>query len=325
MRVGLVLGAGGRVGAAYLAGVLTALEIDFGFDARTADVVIGTSAGSLVAAALRAGVPPTDLAAWAVGAPRSPAGAALPELADEVEFPPVSLRQFLRAPRVPSWSWVMRAARAPWRVDLMRSYLLHLPHGTNDLKPHLDWLDLHYGDRWPDDQMWLVAADARSGARRVIGRSVVGIDVRDAVAASCAVPGYFAPVRVGGHVLVDGGVVSTTNADLLARHDEAIDLAIVIAPMSTSAPSRRPDPVSFMRRNIRHQVDSEVQRLARAGIDTVRIEPGAEVAALAGFDFMAADHDSEIVRAAMFETAARLRREPLLPLLDLRHAARAVA
>lgn len=319
-----MLGAGGRIGAAYLAGALTALEIDLGFDARTADVVVGTSAGSLAAAALRAGVPPSDLAAWAVGATRSPAGAPLPELPDEVDLPAVTLRQFLRAPRVPSWSWLLRAARAPWRVDLLRSYLLHLPHGTNDLKPHLDWLDLHFGDRWPERETWLVAADARSGARRVIGRSVRDITVRDAVAASCAVPGYFAPVRVNGHVLVDGGVVSTTNADLLARHDERIDLAIVIAPMSTAAPSRRPDPLSFMRRTIRNQVDVEVRRLHAAGIDVVRIEPGIETTSLAGFDFMTGDHDAEIVRAAVLETGARLRDDPLRPQLDRRHV-RAVA
>ena len=67
-RVGLVLGAGGIVGQAYHAGVLAALEVDLGWDARSADVIVGTSAGSVMGTALRMGLAATDLAAWAVGA-----------------------------------------------------------------------------------------------------------------------------------------------------------------------------------------------------------------------------------------------------------------
>ena len=70
-RIGLVLDAGGTVGQAYHAGVLAALEHDLGWDPRTADVVLGTSAGSVTGTLLKLGVPPSDLAAWAVQAPLS--------------------------------------------------------------------------------------------------------------------------------------------------------------------------------------------------------------------------------------------------------------
>ena len=70
-RIGLVLGAGGIVGQAYHAGVLAALEHDLGWDPRTADVIVGSSAGSLTGALLRLGVPASDLAAYAVEAPLS--------------------------------------------------------------------------------------------------------------------------------------------------------------------------------------------------------------------------------------------------------------
>ena len=70
-RVGLVLGAGGVVGQAYHAGVLAALENDFGFDPRKADVIVGTSAGSITGTLLRLGVKAEDLAAWTVKAPLS--------------------------------------------------------------------------------------------------------------------------------------------------------------------------------------------------------------------------------------------------------------
>src|SRR5688572_7193672 len=67
-RIGLVLGAGGIVGQAYHAGVLAALQLDLGWDARTTDVIVGSSAGSLTGALLRLGVPASDLAAYAVEA-----------------------------------------------------------------------------------------------------------------------------------------------------------------------------------------------------------------------------------------------------------------
>ena len=75
--VGLVLGAGGVVGQAYQAGVLAALEREAHFDARDADIIVGTSAGSVTGAALRVGVPATDLAASTYGRPTSAQGGAL--------------------------------------------------------------------------------------------------------------------------------------------------------------------------------------------------------------------------------------------------------
>jgi len=65
-RIALVLGAGGVIGQAYHAGVLSALAEHAGFDAREADVIVGTSAGSITGTVLRLGVSPRDLAAWAV-------------------------------------------------------------------------------------------------------------------------------------------------------------------------------------------------------------------------------------------------------------------
>ena len=54
-RIGLVLGAGGVIGHAFHAGVLAALADDTGWDPRRADVIVGTSAGSIAGALLRAG------------------------------------------------------------------------------------------------------------------------------------------------------------------------------------------------------------------------------------------------------------------------------
>ena len=74
-RIGLVLGAGGVTGGAFHAGVLAALAEGTGWDPRRAEIVVGTSAGSVTAAALRAGLPAADLAARAEGRPLSAEGA----------------------------------------------------------------------------------------------------------------------------------------------------------------------------------------------------------------------------------------------------------
>ena len=99
-RVGLVLGGGGVVGQAYHSAVLAVLEHDFGFDARTCDMIVGTSAGSITGTLVRLGVSAEDLAAWTVKAPlsddgdvmRHVAATAVPELApgDYVVATPLS-------------------------------------------------------------------------------------------------------------------------------------------------------------------------------------------------------------------------------------------
>src|SRR5262245_65430515 len=76
-RVGLVLGAGGAVGHAFHAGVLAALEHERNWKPDSADVIVGTSAGSVVAALIRAGCSAADLANASLGEPLSPAGRAL--------------------------------------------------------------------------------------------------------------------------------------------------------------------------------------------------------------------------------------------------------
>src|SRR3954462_11873337 len=103
-RIGLVLGAGGVVGQAFHAGVLAALEHDLGWDPRTADLIVGSSAGSDTGTRLRLGVPAPDLAAWAVEAPLSVEGAPLQEVlgGGPPDFPPFGPADLLRTWRLPS-------------------------------------------------------------------------------------------------------------------------------------------------------------------------------------------------------------------------------
>ena len=82
---------------------------------------------------------------------------------------------------------------------------------------------------WPDRDLWITAIDARSGQFRVFTKAD-GVDLVDAVAASCAVPGIWPPVTIDGERFVDGGMRSTTNLDLAA----GCDPVVVIGPSLVS-------------------------------------------------------------------------------------------
>ena len=97
--------------------------------------------------------------------------------------------------------------------------------------------DALFGDRWPPEPLWIVAVHLDVGHRVVFGGAVVAADpdatVAQAVQASCAVPGYFAPVVVGGERFVDGGVHSTTNADVAAPAADADGIRPTTDPAPT--------------------------------------------------------------------------------------------
>jgi NTE family protein len=297
-----VLGGGGVVGGAYHAGALTALEQDLGWDARTADVIVGTSAGALVGALLRTDVRASDLAAWTVGAPLSPSGHALIDVLERPVFDPISLRMFLRPPRLPHPHAVFAAVRHPLRFDPMRALMTHLADGQRSLSQYVEFL----GEDWRDDDLYICAIRRRDGRRVVFGRDVVpSHGVAAAVAASCAVPGYFAPVVVDGTEYIDGGVKSASNADVLGNR--RLDLVIVVSPMTTALPRPRYTIDRVMRDRCQRDLRRELAMLRARGIPTVVLEPGAEVLTHVTRDLMNEEHVQEIVAAAFLETGQQMR------------------
>jgi NTE family protein len=300
-RVGLVLGAGGTVGGAYHAGVLTALAYDLGWDARDAAVIVGTSAGSVVGALLRRDVPPDDLAAWTVDATLSPAGALLASSRAHPEFDPLTFRHFLRVPRVPNVATLLATVRRPLRFDLLRALMTHLHDGTQALLPHLEFL----GAAWPDAPLYECAVRQSDGRRVVFGRpGAPVVPLPGAIAASCAVPAYFTPVAIDGERYIDGGVASPTNADVLRDLD--LDLVIVVAPMSART-LRMVRPDLPVRVRARGRLDEELRRLPPS-VPVVRFEPGREVLAHIGLDFMAENARREIVAASFIDAGEQVHR-----------------
>jgi NTE family protein len=197
-----VLGSGGIAGIAWETGILYGL----GASALDVDLIIGTSAGSAVAAGLTSGVSlaeaferqttPTE------GAPSGPPMAKLMQIFGAIQsLAPAEARRklgelALSADTISEEEWKQRLGAG--------------------LPSH----------EWPEQKIATVAIEIASGEARVFTKES-GVDMLSAVAASCAVPGIYPPVTIQGKVYMDGGVRTSTNADLVAEYDEIL----VIAPI----------------------------------------------------------------------------------------------
>jgi NTE family protein len=270
-KVGVVLGAGGLTGMAYHAGTLAALA-DAGFDARTAQLVVGTSAGSVMGATLRAGFPPKDLLARATNRPMTAEGQRLASRVGAPGPPPRRPRVALGS-RPASPGLLLRG-----RPGLALAGLL--PAGSFPTDAIVARVRAMADGPWPEAPLWICAVRLSDGKRVVFGRDVVpGVDVGSAVAASSAIPGFFEPVAIGEHRYVDGGTHSPTNADLLAG--EGFDIVVISSPMSgTTATIRRP---SLDTRGLHAlTLATEVRRLRRSGSQVLTFQPTPADAELMG-------------------------------------------
>lgn len=312
MRIALVLGGGGSVGLAYHSAVLSALEIDLGWDARSADLVLGTSAGSIVGVALRAGVPPTDLAALTVGAmTRQTPERILEILEADHSLPTLALTSLLGFPRVPELAIIRQWLRRPWRFDPVRAFASVVPDGSLALDEHLSWVDGSFGSGWPDRELWICAVRQRDLRHVVFGRDRFPRP-SVAVAASCAVPGVFRPVSHEGETFIDGGVRSATNADLLCG--EPVDLAIVVSPMSGHARVRS-GPERLVREASRRRLEFERRALEESGTRVVVVEPGASAQRVMGMNMLRDDDLAGVVREAFLDAGDQLRESGVASLL----------
>ena len=142
-----------------------------------------------------------------------------------------------------------------------------------------------FAGRWPKRSLWICAVDVRTGRRVVFGHpDGPEAPVGSAVAASAAIPGYFAPVLINGRRYVDGGLRSMTNLDLLAG--AGVDLVVVSSPMSHVSLTSWPSVSSPVRQFLRSRLRAEVAALRRTGLPVVVIEPGSRVVASMGLNPM---------------------------------------
>ncbi len=232
ISVGLVLGAGGTAADTWHAGVVAALHDAAGWDARNADLIMGTSAGAITGLCLRAGMPPADLAAQRRGLPMSDEGQAI---IDRVVTPYQEGRSERdwneQGPQSPTM--VARSLWPPWQTRPLHAAVGLLPRGTRTTEALEQRLAELHPEPWPAARFWVPAVRLSDGKRVVFGRDDLLVTAAEAVRASCAVPTLFEPVTLSGQRYVDGGLHSYSNADLMGP--PAFDLVVVSSPMSGTA------------------------------------------------------------------------------------------
>jgi NTE family protein len=215
-RTALVLGGGGITGIAWEVGVLAGLA-EAGVDLSTADLVVGTSAGSVVGAALRSLTPVEELYAAQLEAPE-----------------PAPVARLGRA-TLARYGVAMLLARrddAAFRQRIGRLARTAADHGrTPSEEERRAAITAALGTtEWPDRPLVVTAVDADSGEFTPFTRSS-GVELVAAVGASCAVPGVYPPVTIDGRRYMDGGMRSPANADLAADCDRVV----VVAPLPRGA------------------------------------------------------------------------------------------
>lgn len=299
---GLVLGAGGVLGAAWTIGALAALAEGEGWDPREADALVGTSAGSVLAASLSAGVAVGDLVDHQRG---------LPVPGIEFDHDAQNAVPPLPWPGIGSPRGLMSTALRARHVTPMMALSTVLPRGRGSLEPIGQLVDavVPRGQWSPHPRTWIVALDQDKGRRVAFGRAgAPRAALRDAVMASCAIPGWYTPVRIGTSCYVDGGACSVTSADLLAPL--GLDEVVVLAPMVSLAydrPASVPARVERgLRRVVTRRVLTEVRKLEAAGTRVTLLGPGAQDLAAIGGNMMDPRR-----RRKVFETSLRTSRAAL--------------
>jgi NTE family protein len=307
-RVGLVLGAGGVTGGAFHAGVLAAIEEETGWDPRRAVHLVGTSAGSISAASLRAGLSAGDLLARTEGRPLSAEGARLMRDVGPIRRPP-SARP-ARQPRSAASlaASLAGAATRPFASMPWARLAGMMPEGSVSTDVISSSIEGFFPEQWPEAPMWFCAVRQRDGRRVVFGRDSRP-PVPDAVAASCAIPGFFRPVTIDGELYIDGGVHSPTNADVLLDVRSELDLVIVSSPMSISGSSLRMSIDQPTRRWSRTLLNSESIRLRGRGLPVVAFQPTADDAAVMGPNAMDPARRVPVARQARQSAGRRLARD----------------
>lgn len=298
-RVGIVLGAGGVLGAAWSAGALVALQQRLDRSLGEADVVVGTSSGSVLAAALRCGVGAAEI----VEHQRGGGIVALPYAGDGPPARPPLPRLRFGSPRL-----LAATARSPRLVHpwVAASALIPPGRASHDSLSHLVYALLARSSAadlaWPQHPTWIVAVDYDSGRRVAFGRTgAPEASLPDAVVASCSIPGWYEPKQIGDRRYIDGGVRSSTSVGLLSR--VRLDEIFVLAPMASFAPDKPRNPAvraeRLLRQFLTNALVTEARKVADAtGALVHALAPGADDLAVMGMNMM-----DQTRRALVLETS----------------------
>lgn len=211
----LVLGGGGIAGIAWEIGLLSGLA-EAGVDVRDADLVVGTSAGSIVGTLLRTGADLEELYAAQLGP--------VPATERAVQFDGAAF--FASFAAALAGATEQQEARARIGALALRAQTMPESERRAVIGGRIGTPE------WPDRRLVVTVVDTADGEFLAVDRDT-GFPLLDAVAASCAVPGVYPPITIGERRFMDGGMRSATNADLAA----GCGTVLVVAPMAGIAGS----------------------------------------------------------------------------------------
>jgi NTE family protein len=309
-----VLGAGGVLGGAWLTGALQALVEHSDWDPGSADHIVGTSAGSMIGALLAAGVPPWFMVAHSSGESfkglRGPDGRPAAE-ADRSAGAVFRLHRGLPPLGPGSLRMALTTLARPLRHTPLQVLTGWLPQGlvsTDSLEETIGRVVPHGWVAHPN--YWAVACDYDSGQRTAFGRlGAPRADLAKAVAASCAIPGFYRPVRIGRRRYVDGGVCSASNLDLLKGL--GLDLVICLNPTSSLELSAAHGPLARVSAATRaasgRRLGSEARKVRATGTSVVLIQPTARDHELMGNNLMNTTRRHAVVERAIETVGEQLR------------------
>jgi len=305
VRRGLVLGAGGTLGATWMVARVRALEVELGWDARDADLLVGSSAGAVLAALLASGVSASDLLDHQRG--RAAAGNPLAQVSFDYDTSVGGTTPQRPPLRVGSPSLLRKVARHPRQLGPMTALAAALPTGRGSLAGLHVAVDRAAGGRdapWPSSLL-VTAMDYATGERIAFGaRGAPGSTVADAVIASCSIPGWFAPAHIGDRAYVDAGIRQATSADLAVGH--GLDEVIVLAPLAIMVAEEVPDRrfarlERGWRRHLTGIMGVEVAALDREGVRTTVITPTRAERTAMGPNLMDSRRRAAVLEAATAE------------------------
>jgi NTE family protein len=332
MRIGLVLGAGGVVGASWLMGALEGLEAETGWQPCEADYIVGTSAGAVIGTLVASGIPPAFMAGYSAGRQLEEFDGLdqLEDLAELIEREAEAAEDVAKRetgaeyrlhrglPGIGPGSW--RLALATLRNPIAHPPLAVLsgwvPRGIVSTDPIRRIVERFVPGGWPDhENLWLMACDYATGRRVALGREdAPPAALADAVAASCAIPGFYRPVQIGGRRYVDGGVCSTSNLDVV--RSLGLDLVVCLNPSSSLAPFAPRSAADYfaaaMRIGTGRRLAYEARKLRDEGTEVLILEPSSRDLTAMGPNLMARGRQAAVIdqaRLSMVEEIARLRRE----------------
>ena len=285
MTRALVLGGGGPVGIAWESGLLAGLA-QGGVDLGQADFTLGTSAGAFVGVRLALG--------------ESAATLADPILAD-AERPVRNVNRSARRP--PDLTNVMRLMAKAQEIQRhpaeARAEIgaLALAADTITEQEFIESFGRSFAslpeDAWPERDFACTAVDAESGAFQ-LWRKASGVGVTRAVASSCSVPGVYPPITLQGKRWIDGGVRSSTNADLATGHEVVVIVAVRLSDWTPGGTLAR----LFAR------LDDEVKTLTDGGATVVTLLPDDASRAAMGGNLMDFQKRADAARAGLAQGLA---------------------